>query len=39
MSLARGLSEAEAAAVQEGLEQQFSGQVVRRVERLEEARR
>jgi len=37
MSLPRGLSEAEGAAVQEGLEGWFSGQVVRRVERLHEA--
>ena len=39
MSLPRGLSEAEAAAVQEGLERQFSGQMVRRVERLQDATR
>src|SRR5262245_6316011 len=37
MSLPRGLSEAEAAAVQEGLERQFTGRAVCRVERLQDA--
>jgi hypothetical protein len=37
MSKPRGLSEAESAAVQTGLEQHFPGQPVRRVEKLQDA--